>query len=101
MMLNAVLQIVSVLNLIPWDDKDVSLLAALPLNMHSYTVYDLLTTMFPCADQTCPLVQSSNAENCVGGCSSDDDCEGSRICCSNGCGGYTCSDTVETCEVRL
>ena len=53
-----------------------------------------------CTGQTCPTVQSSNVENCVDECSSDDDCQYDRICCSNGCGGHTCSDSVEMCQVR-
>ena len=53
-----------------------------------------------CAGQTCPTVQSSNEENCVDECSTDDDCQYDRICCSNGCGGHTCSDFVEMCQVR-
>ena len=50
-------------------------------------------------DQTCPTIQSSKEEICVDECSSDDDCH-DRICCSNGCGGHTCSDSVEMCQVR-
>ena len=52
------------------------------------------------AGQTCPTVQRTNEENCVDECSSDDDCQYDRICCSNGCGGRTCSDSLETCAVR-
>ena len=50
--------------------------------------------------ETCPAVQTSNEENCVDECSSNNDCRGHRICCSNGCGGRTCSESVETCAVR-
>ena len=50
---------------------------------------------------TCPTVQSSNEETCVEECSSDDDCQYDRVCCSNGCGGHTCSDSVEMCEVSI
>ena len=50
--------------------------------------------------QTCPTVQSTNEEDCVNECSSDDDCQYDRICCSNGCGGKSCSDSDEKCEVR-
>ena len=56
---------------------------------------------FAPAVRTCPTVQSSNEENCVDECSSDDDCQYDRICCSNGCGGHTCSDSVEMCEVSI
>ena len=55
-----------------------------------------------CIVRTCPTVQSTKElENCVDECSSDDDCQYERICCSNGCGGHVCSDSVETCAVRL
>ena len=52
---------------------------------------------------TCPAVESNDENNCAtidDECSSDDDCQYDRICCSNGCGGYTCSDAMETCWVR-
>ena len=52
------------------------------------------------AGQACPTVQRTNEENCVDECSSDDDCQYDRICCSNGCGGRTCSDSLEACAVR-
>ena len=55
---------------------------------------------FVAAVRTCPTVQSTNEENCVDECSSDDDCQYDRICCSNGCGGRVCSDSVEMCQVR-
>ena len=57
--------------------------------------------MFIAAVRTCPTVQSTNEENCIDECSSDDNCQYDRICCSNGCGGRVCSDSVETCAVRL
>ena len=52
---------------------------------------------------TCPTVQSSNkaVSDCANECSSDDDCQYDRICCSNECGGRTCSDPVEMCQVQL
>ena len=50
--------------------------------------------------QTCPTVQRTNEDNCVDDCSSDNDCQGHRICCSNGCGGHTCSESVELCSVK-
>ena len=50
--------------------------------------------------QTCPKVQNTSEENCTDECSSDDDCQYDRICCSNGCGGHVCSDSVERCAVR-
>ena len=50
--------------------------------------------------QTCPTVQRTNEENCVDECTSNDDCQYNGICCSNGCGGRTCSDSVEMCQVR-
>ena len=51
--------------------------------------------------KTCPTVQSSNkaVSDCANECSSDDDCQYDRICCSNECGGRTCSDSVEMCQV--
>ena len=52
------------------------------------------------AGQTCPTVQDTTAGNCVDLCSSDDDCRDHKICCSNGCGGRTCSDSVEYCLVK-
>jgi len=51
--------------------------------------------------RTCPTVQKINEENCDDECSSDDDCQYGRICCSNGCGGHTCSDSVEMCQVSI
>ncbi|XP_065920033.1 kielin/chordin-like protein [Dysidea avara] len=50
---------------------------------------------------TCPTVQSSNkaVSDCANECSSDDDCQYDRICCSNECGGRTCSDPVEMCQL--
>ena len=50
--------------------------------------------------QTCPTVKPTNDTNCADECSSDDDCQYDRICCSNGCGGRVCSDSVEMCQVR-
>ena len=51
-------------------------------------------------DRTCPTVERSNEENCVDECTSHNQCQYDRICCDNGCGGHTCSDSVETCQVR-
>ena len=54
------------------------------------------------AVKTCPAIESTTEENinCTDECSSDDDCQYDRICCSNGCGGRVCSDSVEMCQVR-
>ena len=37
----------------------------------------------------CPLLPPDVAGICVEECSSDDDCSGGELCCSNGCG-HTC-----------
>ena len=59
------------------------------------TLYCIVST-----GQTCPTVQGTATEqNCTDECSSDDDCQYDRICCSNGCGGRVCSDSVEMCQV--
>jgi len=50
--------------------------------------------------ETCPSVESKDRPVCANECSSDDDCQHNRICCTNECGGRTCSDSVEFCKVR-
>jgi len=55
------------------------------------------------SEGTCPTIQSSDkkASDCANECSSDDDCQYDRICCTNECGGRTCSDSVEMCQVKF
>ena len=39
----------------------------------------------------CPLVRPDQSGICIQECNVNDDCEGNKLCCYNGCG-FTCVD---------
>ncbi|EGD73284.1 hypothetical protein PTSG_05000 [Salpingoeca rosetta] len=49
-------------------------------------------------DPRCPPLSNDVFGICVEGCFNHDDCEGDKLCCSNGCGS-TCKDPVDPCTM--
>ena len=62
-------------------------------NCHLHGVHVCIAAPVPMVESFCPFLNESIGGICVQSCTTDNDCSGDQLCCSNGCG-MTCTDPV-------